>query len=405
MAGGIRVINGGTVTSAKGFEAGATFAGLKTYAEDKLDLGILLSREPATAAGVFTTNRLKSPSVVLTEEHIADGKAQAVVVDSGIANACVGEQGYKDAKAMTAKAAKHLGLKPEDVLVCSTGIIGVELPMSLINAGIDHIKVTDDGGHLLARAILTTDPKPKEIAVAFELNGATVTLGGITKGAGMIHPNMATMLCFIATDAEIQADLLKGMLKETADESFNMMTIDGDTSTNDTVLVLANGAAGAGPISEGSEGADLFRKALGQVCVYLAKEIARDGEGASKLIEVTVEGAKTLQQARSAARTIAGSSLVKTAVHGNDPNWGRVVAALGRSDAELVEEKIALYIASVCIMEDGRPIAFHKDSIIAIMSGPEVAFRINLNLGDGRATAWGCNLSEEYVTFNSAYTT
>lgn len=405
MAGGIRVINGGTVTSAKGFEAGATFAGLKTYAEDKLDLGILLSREPATAAGVFTTNRLKSPSVVLTEEHIADGKAQAVVVDSGIANACVGEQGYKDAKAMTAKAANHLGLKPEDVLVCSTGIIGVELPMSLINAGIDHIKVTDDGGHLLARAILTTDPKPKEIAVAFELNGATVTLGGITKGAGMIHPNMATMLCFIATDAEIQADLLKGMLKEAADESFNMMTIDGDTSTNDTVLVLANGAAGAGPISEGSEGADLFRKALGQVCVYLAKEIARDGEGASKLIEVTVEGAKTLQQARSAARTIAGSSLVKTAVHGNDPNWGRVVAALGRSDAEVVEEKIALYIASVCIMEDGRPIAFHKDSIIAIMSGPEVAFRINLNLGDGRATAWGCNLSEEYVTFNSAYTT
>lgn len=405
MAGGIRVINGGTVTSAKGFEAGATFAGLKTYAEDKLDLGILLSREPATAAGVFTTNRLKSPSVVLTEEHIADGKAQAVVVDSGIANACVGEQGYKDAKAMTAKAAKHLGLKPEDVLVCSTGIIGVELPMSLINAGIDHIKVTDDGGHLLARAILTTDPKPKEIAVAFELNGATVTLGGITKGAGMIHPNMATMLCFITTDAEIQADLLKGMLKEAADESFNMMTIDGDTSTNDTVLVLANGAAGAGPISEGSEGADLFRKALGQVCVYLAKEIARDGEGATKLIEVTVEGAKTLQQARSAARTIAGSSLVKTAVHGNDPNWGRVVAALGRSDAELVEEKIALYIANVCIMEDGRPIAFHKDSIIAIMSGPEVAFRINLNLGDGRATAWGCNLSEEYVTFNSAYTT
>ena len=405
MAGGIRVINGGTVTSAKGFEAGATFAGLKTYAEDKLDLGILLSREPATAAGVFTTNRLKSPSVVLTEEHIADGKAQAVVVDSGIANACVGEQGYKDAKAMTAKAAKHLGLKPEDVLVCSTGIIGVELPMSLINAGIDHIKVTDDGGHLLARAILTTDPKPKEIAVAFELNGATVTLGGITKGAGMIHPNMATMLCFIATDAEIQADLLKGMLKEAADESFNMMTIDGDTSTNDTVLVLANGAAGAGPISEGSEGADLFRKALGQVCVYLAKEIARDGEGASKLIEVTVEGAKTLQQARSAARTIAGSSLVKTAVHGNDPNWGRVVAALGRSDAEVVESKMALYINDVCIMEEGIPVPFHKDSIIAIMSGPEVKFRINLNLGDARATGWGCDLSEEYVTFNSAYTT
>ena len=405
MNGDIRYLEGGTVTSAKGYVAGATFAGLKTYAEDKLDLGILLSQEPCTVAGVFTTNRLKSHSVALTQERIALGRARAVVVDSGIANACVGEQGYKDATAMAERAALHVGLKSEEVLVCSTGVIGVELPMSLVNAGIDRIELGDAGGHLLARAIVTTDTHTKEVAAAFELNGETVTIGGIAKGSGMIHPNMATMLCFIATDAEVPTDLLKGMLKEAVDESFNMITVDGDTSTNDTVLVFANGAAGAGPTTQGSEGARLFRLALGQVCTNLAREITRDGEGATKLIEVTVDGARTIEEARSAARTIAGSTLVKTAVHGNDPNWGRVVAALGRGDAEVVEEKIALYINDVCIMEEGRPVPFHKDSIIAVMSGPEVTFRIGLNLGDARATAWGCNLSEEYVTFNSAYTT
>ena len=405
MTGDIRYLEGGTVTSAKRYVAGATFAGLKTYAEDKLDLGILLSQEPCAAAGVFTTSRLRSHSVALTQERIDQGMARAVVVDSGIANACVGGQGYKDATAMAERAAQHVRLKPEQVLVCSTGVIGVELPMSLVNAGISRIELDDDGGRLLARAILTTDTHTKEVATAFELNGKTVTVGGIAKGSGMIHPNMATMLCFIATDAEVPADLLKEMLKEVVDESFNMITVDGDTSTNDTVLVFANGAAGAGPITQGSEGARLFRRALGQVCTHLAKEITQDGEGANKLIEVTVKGARAIEEARSAARTIAGSSLVKTAVHGNDPNWGRVVAALGRGNAEVVEEKIALYINGVCIMEEGRPVPFHKDSIIAIMSGLQVTFSIDLNLGDAQATAWGCNLSEEYVTFNSAYTT
>ena len=405
MAGGINRIKDGSVTSAKGYEAGATFAGLKTFTEDKLDLGILLSRRPTTAAGVFTTNRFKSPSVLVTEKHIADGKAHAVVVNSGIANACVGEPGYKDAQRMAAKTASRWGLQPEDVLVCSTGVVGVELPMSLIETGIDRIELSEDGGNRMARAILTTDPGPKEIAVAFELNGKTVTIGGNAKGAGMIHPNMATMLSFIATDAEVSPDLLKQMLREAADESFNMMTIDGDTSTNDTVLLMANGAAEAGPIVPGSEGAQLFAEALNQVCVHLAKAIAREGEGSTKLIEVIVEGAKTMQQARSGARTIAGSSLVKTAVHGNDPNWGRIVVALGRSDAEVVESKLALYINDICIMEDGVPIPFHRDSVIAIMARGDVIFRLNLNVGDCRATAWGCNLSEEYVTFNSAYTT
>ena len=405
MPGGITIIEDGTVTSPQGYVAGATFAGLKTYAEDKLDLAILYSRRPTTAAGVFTQNKLKSPSVILTEEHVADGKAHAVVVNSGIANACVGDPGYGDAKRMTGKTADILGIRPEDVLICSTGVVGVELPMSLIESGIDRIQLATDGGHRMARAILTTDPRPKEIGVSFPLNGKTITIGGIAKGAGMIHPDMATMLSFITTDAEISSDLLKQMLKDAADDSFNMMTIDGDTSTNDTVLLMANGAAGAGPIRPGTEGAELFSHALAEVCIDLAKRIAREGEGATKLIEVTVEGAKTLRQARSAARIISGSSLVKTAVHGNDPNWGRITVALGRSEADVEESKLALHINGALIMENGLPAPFHRDSVIALMSQGQVDIRVNLNLGEHSATAWGCNLSEEYVTFNSAYTT
>jgi glutamate N-acetyltransferase/amino-acid N-acetyltransferase len=221
----------------------------------------------------------------------------------------------------------------------------------------------------------------------------------------MIHPDMATMLSFITTDAEIAPELLKQMLKDAADDSFNMMTIDGDTSTNDTVLLMANGAAGAGPILAGTEGAELFSHALTEVCIDLAKRIAREGEGSTKLIEVTVEGANTLQQARSAARIISGSSLVKTAVHGNDPNWGRITVALGRSEADVEESKLALHINGALIMENGLPAPFHRDSVIALMSQGQVDIKVNLNLGEHRATAWGCNLSEEYVTFNSAYTT
>jgi glutamate N-acetyltransferase/amino-acid N-acetyltransferase len=405
MAGEIKTVEGGTVTSPKGLVAGAVYAGLKTYAQDKVDLGILMSKQPASVAGTFTTNKLRSPSCTLSVERAAKGKARAVVVNSGIANACVGEQGYKDAVAMAKKAASHIGVKEDEVLTCSTGLIGVELPMALINTGIEKIKLTEDGGHMMARAIITTDTRTKETAVAFKLNGKTVTVGGMAKGSGMIHPNMATMLAFVTTDAEVAPALLRTMLKEAVDVSFNMITVDGDSSTNDTVLVLANGASGAGPIAKGTEGAKLFQKALTEVCTYLAKEIARDGEGATKLIEVTVEGAKSEAEARSAARTIASSSLVKTAVHGNDPNWGRVVAALGRSECDVEEGKIALYINEVCIMESGTPIAFHKDSIVASMSGPNVSFRIKLNLGKASATAWGCNMSEEYVTFNSAYHT
>ncbi len=396
---------GGTVTDPQGFTAGATYAGLKTYAEDKLDLGMLLSQVAGTVAGVFTTSAVISPSVTLTRERVSQGKARALVVVSGIANACVGEQGLADAQDMASQAARHLGLQHEEMLVGSTGIIGVELPMALIRSGIGRVELSKDGGHDLARAILTTDTRPKEGSVSFEVGGKAVTIGGITKGSGMIHPNMATMLCYLTTDAEIGSAYLRKALKQAADSTFNMLSVDGDTSPSDTVLIFANGSAGAGAIDEGSPEGNLFEQALNQMCIYLAKEIARDGEGASKLIEVTVEGATSIASARLAARTVVSSSLVKTAVHGADPNWGRIIAAVGRSGADVDEGKIALYVNDVCIMEGGRPIPFHRDGVVALMQGTEVSFRIKLNLGEGQATAWGCNLSEEYVTFNSAYTT
>ena len=405
MAGELTYVDGGTVTTPKGFSSGATYAGIKTYAEDKLDLGLLLSLRPSTVAAVFTTSTIHSPSVRLSRERVSEGKPRAVVVNSGVANACVGEQGYEDALETTAEAAKHLGLTPDEVLICSTGLIGVELPIALIRAGFTRIELSEDGGHDLARAILTTDTRPKEVAVYFQSGGKSVSIGGIAKGAGMIHPNMATMLCFIATDGEVEAGFLQKALKQAVDSSFNMISIDGDTSTNDTVLLFANGAAEAGLIREGSEEAERFQEGLEEICIYLAKEIARDGEGASKLIEVTVDGAANTNSARLAARTVVSSSLVKSAVHGADPNWGRVMAALGRSGAEVEEDKVALYVNDVCIMEAGRPIPFHKDGVVVLMNGPEVSFRIKLNLGEGKATAWGCNLSEEYVTFNSGYTT
>ena len=403
--GEITFVDGGSVTTPKGFSAGATYAGIKTYAEYKLDLGLLLSHRPSSVGGVFTTSVIKSPSVTLTRERVLRGEARALIVNSGIANACVGEQGYKDAQEATSEAARRLGLAEEEVLIGSTGIIGVELPMALIRAGIDRIELSEDGGPDLARAIMTTDTRPKFGAVSFELDGKTVSIGGIAKGSGMIHPNMATMLCFLTTDGLAESAFLQRAIARAADSSFNMLSVDGDTSTNDTALIFANGAAEAGAIVEGSQQGDLFQEALELLCTYLTKELATDGEGASKLIEVTVEGAPTASTARQAARTVVSSSLVKSAVHGADPNWGRIMAALGRSGVEIKEDKIALYVNGVCIMEDGRPIPFHRDGVVALMQGDEVSFRIKLNLGQASATAWGCNLSEEYVTINSAYTT
>jgi len=395
------ILSGG-VSSASGFLAGAVHAGIKST--DELDLAILCSEVLCTAAGVFTTNQIKSAPIILSRRHIAKGQAQAVVVNSGCANACTGGQGLADALEMANLAAARLGLSPEHILVASTGVIGVPLPMDKIKTGILEIKPTRGGGQDFCRAMMTTDTRPKEIAVQVDAGGAKFTIGGAAKGAGMIHPNMATMLCFITSDAAVSAEFLPVALQKAIDCSFNMISIDGDTSPSDCAFLLANGLAGNEPI--GFDNGDAFQEALNVVCTHLAKSIARDGEGATKLIEITVQGAADQAGARQAARTITSSPLVKAAIHGNDPNWGRIVAALGRSGAAVSEDKLDVYLNDVCIMKQGRPTSFSKQEMISALSNSDdVLIRLCLNLGDGQATAWGCDLSEEYVTINSAYTT
>ena len=406
MAGPLTHVDGGTITTARGFRAGGTYVGIKTYSEDKMDMGMLLSDTPCSVAGVFTKSSLVSPSVTLNRETLAaGGPVRGLVVNSGIANAGVGEQGYIDAKEMAAVAATGLGVKPEEVLVFSTGVIGVELPMTLIHKGVEEIGLTDDGGNALARAMMTTDTRTKEAAVLVNVGGVEVNICGVAKGSGMIHPNMATMLCFVATDAAVEQDFLRSILPDIADGTLNMLDIDGDTSTNDSLIVLANGAAGNSSITGGSADADAFRDALQEVLVQLTRQLAQDGEGATTLIVAEVQGARNTADARMVAKTITSSMLVKSAVYGADPNWGRLIMALGRSGAEMVESKIDLYINGVCIMESGRPVPFHRDAVVALMRGDEVTFGVNLNLSDGQAIAWGCDLTEEYVVINSAYTT
>lgn len=396
----LKAITSGTVTSPQGFLAGAVKAGIKN--QEKPDLAILCSEKPCVAAGVFTTTAMKAAPVILSQAHLKAGKAQAVVVNSGCANACTGDSGMADAVDMAKLVSEKLGLSVDDVLVASTGIIGVSLPMDRIRAGIRQIDLTGDGGHELARAMMTTDTFPKEIAISVESKPGKFTIGGVAKGAGMIHPDMATMLCFLTTDANVEARFLQSALRKAVNVSFNMITVDGDTSPSDTVAILANGMAGTEKIN--SRNGELFQKALDEVCLYLAKCVARDGEGATKLIEVAVEGALNEMQARLAARIVAGSPLFKTAMHGNDPNWGRVLAALGRSGAKVDERKLEGYLNGVCVMKQGSIVPFDRQEVSAGLAGKEISVRLHLNLGRGKAVAWGCDLSEEYVTINSAYT-
>ena len=396
------LIPSGSVTSASGFLAGAVRAGIKT--KNELDLAILCSEVPCKAAGVFTTSQIKSAPVVLSQRHIAKGRAQAVVANSGCANACTGGPGLTDALGMASLAAAKLGISPEEVLVASTGVIGVPLPMDKIRTGIPKIKPAGTGGHEFCRAIMTTDTKLKEMAVQVDSKTTRFILGGTAKGAGMVHPNLATMLCFIATDAVVGVDFLRAALQEAVGCSFNMVSIDGDTSPSDCVFLLANGLARNQPIDFDNGGA--FQDALNAICTHLAKSIARDGEGATRLIEITVERAEDRVWARQAARTVASSPLVKAAIHGNDPNWGRIVAALGRSGARVREDRLDVYLNGVCVMRQGSPTSFKKEDLTSALSKSDtVSIMLCLNLGDGQATAWGCDLSEEYVTINSAYTT
>ena len=391
----------GGVTSPGGFLAGAVSAGIKYSPGTRLDLGILFCQKPCVAAAVFTTNKVKAAPVVLSRERLQRGKISAVVMNSGCANACTGKQGMADAVEMTELAALKAGVKPESVLVASTGVIGAMLPMERIRKAMPKIILSAGGGHDLARAIMTTDRVPKEVAIRAD----GFTIGGMLKGAGMIHPNMATLLCFLTTNASMETDFLNQTLRKAAAISFNMISVDGDNSTNDTVLFMANGTAGKDVIKKGSNKARLFQQALDRVCVYLAREAVRDGEGATKLVEVKVSGALSLKDARLAARTIVSSSLVKTAVHGSDPNWGRVLAAAGRSGAALEEDKTELYIGDICLVKSGTPVTFDKKAVVKHLDGKEVYINLNLHLGREEATAWGCDLSEEYVKINAEYTT
>lgn len=405
MAAMIELIQGGSVSSARGFVAGGTYAGIKSDSDGGLDLGILLSESECAVAGSFTKNKVVSPSVMLSKQRVITGQARGVVANSGCANCAVGPQGLKDAEEMTALAASHVGAAADQILVCSTGMIGVELPMALIRQNIGNVDLSEHGGPDFARSIMTTDTRSKEIAVSVDAGGTRITVGGAAKGVGMIHPDMATMLAFIATDADVETGLLKTTLNESVEKSFNMIDVDGDTSTNDTVLAFANGMAAGEQITVGTIAAEAFSDALQYVCTALAKELARDGEGARTLIEVVVEGACSESEAKIAARTVASSLLVKAMVHGRDPNWGRVMAALGRSGAEFEEAKVDLFIAGIQMVHQGIAIPYLKDAVISAMGDPEVKLSINLNAGSASATAWGCDLTEEYVTFNSAYST
>ena len=390
----------GSITSPQGFLAGTVSAQIKK--RNELDLAILYSKVSCTAAGVFTTNQIKSAPVILSQKNLLKGQAQAIIVNSGCANACLGEQGIADAREMAKLVATKLDLSPEDVLVASTGVIGVPLPMDKIRAGIPKIRLTKEGGHDFAKAIMSTDTKPKEIATQVDMRENKFTIGAVAKGAGMIHPDLATMLCFITTDALVNVQFLQAALKKAVDVSFNMLSVDGETSPNDCVFLLANGLAGNEMI-DFSNG-EAFQEALDEVCIYLAKSIAQDGEGATKLIQVTVEGAKYETDAHQAARTIVSSPLVKAAMYGSDPNWGRIVTALGRSGAEVAEEKLDVYLSDVQVMKQGHPVHFGKEKMRISLQGNNVFIKLNLNLGEGKATAWGCDLSPEYVKINSEYT-
>lgn len=395
----------GNVISPEGFYAGATYAGIKKRLGSVLDLGILFSQVPCAVAALFTTNRIKAAPVVLSQQRVRSGRAMAVVVNSGCANAFTGEQGLADAAEMARLAGEKLEVSAEDVLVASTGVIGQRLPMELIKAGIERLSLSREGGSELARAMMTTDTVPKEAAVAVSVGDIEFIIGGVAKGSGMIHPNLATMLSFLTTDAVIDSSLLNFALRRAVDISFNMVSVDGDTSPNDMVVIMANGVRGNKPILPGGEEADAFEQALAQLCIYLAKGIARDGEGATKLVEVTVSGASSVAEARLAARTVVSSPLVKAAIHGADPNWGRILVAVGQSGVEVEESRIDLYISDVCVVQAGCPLPFDAKKLAQVLRGSEVLISLYLNLGKASATAWGCDLSEEYVTINSQYMT
>ena len=406
---GIKIITGG-VTAARGFKAASTAAGIKY--KDRQDMAMIYSQEPCRSAGTFTTNIVKAAPVKWDKNQVTSGApARAVVINAGIANACTGEEGMGYCGQTAEAAALALGISAESVLVASTGVIGMQLPMDRITAGVKAMAPLLDesleSGTGASRAIMTTDTKNKEVAVRFELGGTTVTMGGMCKGSGMIHPNMCTMLSFVTTDAAISKELLQEALSQDIQDTYNMISVDGDTSTNDTVLLLANGLAGNKEITEKNEDYHTFCRALKIVNETLAKKMAGDGEGCTALFEVKVVGAETKEQAKILAKSVICSSLTKAAIFGHDANWGRILCAMGYSGAQFDPEKVDLYFESAAgkmqIIKDGVAVDYSEEQATRILSEPEVTAVADIKMGDAKAAAWGCDLTFDYVKINADY--
>ena len=400
----------GGVTAAKGFKAAATAAGIKYT--DRTDMAMIYSIVPCQAAGTFTTNIVKAAPVKWDQKIVKESRAaQAVIVNAGIANACTGEEGMAYCSQTAKKAAELLNVSEDVVLVASTGVIGKQLPMDKICAGITAMapQLTDtyEAGHAAALAIMTTDTHEKEVAVTFEAGTKTVTIGGMCKGSGMIHPNMCTMLSFITTDAAISKELLQEALSEDIKDTYNMISVDGDTSTNDTVLLLANGEAKNPKITEKNADYKAFVKALNYVNTTLAKQMAGDGEGATALFEVKVIGAESKEQAKVLSKSVITSSLTKAAIYGHDANWGRILCAMGYSGAVFDPEKVDLYFESKAgkmqIIKDGVALDYSEEEATKILSEPEVTAVADVKMGDATATAWGCDLTYDYIKINADY--
>ena len=404
----IETIESGHATTPQGFYAGAVCAGM--YASGAkaggLDLGILYSDRDCTSGGVLTTNMVRSAPVYVNEKRFPAGSIRGVITNSGNANAPFGDAGISEAEEMAALGAEMAGAPPEQFAVCSTGVTGVLIPMEKIRAGVPRIEATREGGPDFATAIMTTDTVSKQTAVAVK-DGDRVrySVGGCCKGSGMIHPNMATMLAYVTTDANVERGFMQSVVREVADATFNMVTIDGDTSCSDTLLAMANGAAGGEPIEAGTAAAEEFRAALLAVCTQLSRKLARDGEGASHLLTVEVKSAPDEAVARNVAKTVALSSLVKTAVAGNDPNWGRILVAAGRSGSPVEPTKTSVTLQGERLFDRGKVLPFDEEALHALMKQDEVVITIDLGSGSASATAWGCDLTTEYVHINADYRT
>lgn len=405
----MKVLEGKSITDIAGIKASGIASGIKKNGGK--DLCVIYSEKKAVAAALFTTNKVKAAPLLLDLAHLRSANTQAIVVNSGNANACTGEQGLRDAGLMAELTAQCLGLEPEAVLVSSTGVIGVPLPMPAVTEGIKAAckAVSGTGGPDAAAAILTTDTCTKTVTVETEVGGKTVLLSGMAKGSGMIHPNMATMLAYVVTDAAIDKSVLQEMLAESVQDSYNMISVDGDTSTNDTIAVLANGAAGNAAISGFGDDYLRFREALDYVNKELAKLIVRDGEGATKLIECAVAGAATKADARLLAKSVVSSSLVKAAFFGNDANWGRILCAMGYSGAAFSADKADVFFEScagcIQLVHGGQPLPFCEETATGIMAQKLVTIKIDMADGSQTATAWGCDLTYEYVKINGDYRT